>query len=319
MSKHNDENLAAEADAFDRVALERLEHGLVPDLMRLKSCDWFYNNLWRRPYLIQKECLRNLKFALSNFVGKSVLEIGSGMGHMSLEIARNGYDVIGLELSHEAVKIARKTACNTDQVEGMGSLEYVNADLFSWDTGHVFDNICFFMAMHHFPDLSKLLEKVESMMRPSGMLIVVEPCRDQWQMQDAAVAALIRLLLASQGAWYEKIEMPQSDKEMEAYVAECLREYRDAHDTPGETQSPNDNASWGGQMLEALRGRFTEVSLMPGFSSFYKIGGGIRNPDGSEEKVQQVAEMLHVFDQFAVKRGYLHPSDFLWAGRVGIL
>ena len=103
-------NLDKEADSFDQHVRERITHGMIPDLRRLQDCDWFYNNVWRRPYLMDLVFGRNLRFALKYRAGHSLLEIGSGPGHMTLEFARAGMEVTGLELSGECIKIARRFA-----------------------------------------------------------------------------------------------------------------------------------------------------------------------------------------------------------------
>ena len=43
--------LQKEAEAFDGQVDERIRHGFIPDLRRLKKVDWFYNNAWRIPNL----------------------------------------------------------------------------------------------------------------------------------------------------------------------------------------------------------------------------------------------------------------------------
>ena len=41
--------------------------------------------------------------------GASVLEIGCGPGYVSLETARAGYHVTGIDISQKAIEVARKT------------------------------------------------------------------------------------------------------------------------------------------------------------------------------------------------------------------
>jgi SAM-dependent methyltransferase len=290
-----------------------VEQGQIPDLRRAVPCDYFYNNIWRRPYLLDAECGRNFRFAAAHLEPGRILEIGSGPGHMSLELARAGFAVTGLELSGEAVAIARRFAAENPFVDGFGSLEYVQADFFAWEPVGRYDGVCFFNTLHHFADLERVLQRVEDVLRPGGRLVVVEPSRDWLGQREAAVAALIRWLLAAHDAWYQPLELPASAEAVRAGVNRCLREYREARDEGDAEQSPNDNAAYADQMLAALRARFEELRFEPGAAIFYKLGGGIRSR--SEEHARQIAELLRQFDTFAVQAGLLSAGEFLWAGR----
>ncbi|MBK7870822.1 MAG: class I SAM-dependent methyltransferase [Saprospiraceae bacterium] len=61
---------------------------------------------------------------------KSILEVGSGLGHMALELARNGHFVTGIELSSESVKVAETFASKNTHKANFGSLNYINSDFF---------------------------------------------------------------------------------------------------------------------------------------------------------------------------------------------
>jgi 2-polyprenyl-3-methyl-5-hydroxy-6-metoxy-1,4-benzoquinol methylase len=307
-------SLEREAEAFDRHARERVEHGQIPDLRRAVPCDYFYNNIWRRPYLLDAECGRNFRFAAAHLRPGRILEVGSGPGHMSLELARAGFLVTGLELSGVAVDIARRFALENPVLSGFGSLEYVQADFLDWQPGDRYDGVCFFNTLHHFNAVDRVLQRVEEILSPEGRLVVVEPARDWLGEREAAVAALIRWLLAAHGAWYQPIDLPASLLALEDGVDACLREYREARDAGEPAQSPHDNAVYGDDMLAALRRRFEEIAWTPGASIFYKLGGGIRG--GTEEQVRRTADLLHAFDRYAVQRGLLKAGEFLWAGRV---
>jgi SAM-dependent methyltransferase len=307
-------SLDREAEAFDRHARERVEHGQIPDLRRAVPCDYFYNNVWRRPYLLDAECGRNYRFAVAHLTPGRVLEVGSGPGHMSLELARAGFLVTGLELSAAAVDIARRFALENPFLNGFGSLEYVQADFLAWQPDDRYDGVCFFNTLHHFEAVDRVLQRVEKVLRPGGRLVVVEPARDWLGEREAAVAALARWLLAAHGAWYQPTDLPASVSAIEHGVTACLREYREARDEGEPAQSPHDNAAYADDMLAALRSRFEEIACVPGASIFYKLGGGIRGD--TEEQVRRTADLLHSFDQYAVQRGLLRAGEFLWAGRV---
>ncbi len=308
-----DESSLQEAEAFDRHARERAQHNHIPDLRQAQPCDWFYNNPWRRPYLVDMVFGRYFRFALSHLTGQTLLEVGSGVGHMSLEFARHGYHVTGIDLSGDAIETARQVAKQNPFLENWGALDYVMTDFTTWRPPQTFDNICFFGTLHHFDAVESVLSRVNTMLNSGGRLVIVEPARDWHNLQDAAIIGLIRRLLAAQGCWYEQLPLPSSLTDLEDYVHECLREYQQARDRAESFQSPHDNAASGTAMLAVIRRQFEEIAFEPSFSFFPRMGGGIRGE--SEETVKQMAQFLYLFDSYAVATGLMNPGGFLWAGR----
>jgi 2-polyprenyl-6-hydroxyphenyl methylase/3-demethylubiquinone-9 3-methyltransferase len=302
-----------EAEAFDKITRERVRHGFVPDLRKAGPCDWFYNNPWRRPHLTDKVFGRYFRFARTHASGGTLLEVGSGTGYLSLEMARSGFHVTGIDLSEESVKAARQTAEKNEFREDFGSLEYVAADFIEWNPPRRYDNVCFIGALHHFENPESVLDKVKGLLETDGRVIVVEPAREWVTGKDAAIIALIRLLLSMTGAWYEDLAVPSEMGELENYVRECLVEYGKARDTGGSGQSPHDNACKGGDILAALKSRFTEIACESGTAFFNRLGGGVRARD--EESARRLADFLHIFDCYAIKSGLMNPTGFLWAGK----
>jgi len=309
----NNPILREEAEAFGRHAQERYKHGHLPDLRRVTPCDWFFNNPWRRPYLINRECGRNLRFALQHFKPKSrLLEVGSGPGHMALEFAREGFGVTGLELAAGAVDIARQIAKENPCTGNFGSLEYVVDDFFAWEPLHKYDSACMFGTLHHFVDPGEVLDRLDTMLTDDAVVVIVEPSRDRHSIHDAAIVSMIRNILSVGGHYFQEIPAPASLEEFEARAAETLREYQDATDSAEIEQSPNDNSAFSGDMLAALRSRYDEIEFQWGDSFMFRLGGGIR---GDEREERALAQTLDVFDRYAVKSGLMNGGEFLFAGR----
>src|SRR5690606_23500920 len=104
--------------------------------------------------------------------------------------------VTGAELSSESVRIAREYTATCDKGDNVGTLEYINDDFMDWNPKEKFEIICFFLTLHHFEDPKMVLRKVSSMLKPEGRVIVIEPARDLFSYRNAAVVALIRMLLS---------------------------------------------------------------------------------------------------------------------------
>lgn len=315
-SLHLPEELRSEAAAFDARVLERVRHGLVPDLRHAVACDWFFNNPWRHPAYVDLVFGEYFRFAAGHLPkpGSRVLEVGSGLGHMTLELARRGHHVTGLELSPASVEVARRTAAAHPMPEGSGSLEYVNADFMSWEPGEAFDAVCFFLSLHHFTPPDAILARAAEVLAPGGVITVIEPARDWFSETNATTVALVRLLLSAGGMWHADLDLPADEAGLAEYVREVGTEYREAKDRGEAAQSPQDNSAFGTEMMAALRGRFDEIAYRPGFAFTPRLIGGVRG--ATEEETLRLATFLHMFDEYCVRRGLLQPGVFYYAGRL---
>lgn len=93
-----------------------------------------------------------------------VLEIGPGTGKATVDLARRGYAVTGIELSPELAALARRN---------VPEAEIVVADFEDWEPAEAgFDAICAFTAFHWVaPELR--YAKAARLLRPGGALAVV--------------------------------------------------------------------------------------------------------------------------------------------------
>ena len=120
-----------EADSFDKQSIFRIKKGLVPDLRRLKKNNFFFNNPYREPefYKIQWQPTIDRIIAIAKQdKRKKVLEIGCGTGFLSLELARNGLDVTGVDISKSSIKIASKFLKRNKVKKNFGKLNYLVLD-----------------------------------------------------------------------------------------------------------------------------------------------------------------------------------------------
>jgi 2-polyprenyl-3-methyl-5-hydroxy-6-metoxy-1,4-benzoquinol methylase len=305
-----------EAEAFDSRLKDRINNGHIPDLRKMQNCDWFYNNVWRRPYLVNMVYGKILQFALTNLRARSkVLEVGCGPGYISLELARNGFDVLGLDISEYCIQIANQYKQENTFLDGFGSLEYLKNDFTTFDfSENSFDAICFFQTLHHFNQPAVIIHKVKRLLKPGGIIIVNEPARDMITQKDAALYALIRVLLSVSNHWYEKRPIPVAEEEVDSFVKECLTEYIDAKDYDEGVQSVHDNSSYSNEILKNLERNFSRCCFEWDYSFVPRIVGGLRFE--SEEKMKETAEFLKTFDLYAIKLGLIQPGGFFYAGTV---
>jgi 2-polyprenyl-3-methyl-5-hydroxy-6-metoxy-1,4-benzoquinol methylase len=297
--------LDEERGAFDRRTRERIEHGFVPDLRRLAHVDWFYNNVWRDPRLVEIHWMPRIRRILDRARerGGQVLEIGCGYGMISLELARNGLHVVGVDLSEASIEIAEKYRDENPHREGFGSLEYRSGDIMDLRFAEgAFDTVVFFRSLHHLPGAEKLMERLHRWVKPNGRLLASEPIRAHVDRDTASFAALLRTLLPT---WQEaevRLGGAWSEKRWEARVDQIYREYafEDHHQ-----QSPLDNSLSHADVLCRVIERGFEIREKSFSDAFLdKMIGGLRGEDRYE-----LARFLKFLDDYLLAKEILPPTS----------
>lgn len=313
-TKKND--IVGEAQAFSERILDRTKNGFIPDLRNLSECDYFYKSFWRRPIyadLYFGEIVRGYVEQFSSHLnqGDVILDFGCGPGYCALELARAGFEVIALDISEEAIVVATgylkrleaegeslAIQYHVGSVELLAALPRVNGVLFSG-------------VLHHLPDCEDLVAKVKRQLLPNALIVAHEPQHTRFQYEDARVVATIRLFLMCSGLWHE--QTGESNFSFDAYVNQLHTEYaleRDPCEQSG--QSPNDLSVDGDEILAILRDNFLEIATHPTFSFIYRMMGGIRADEATEN---MLAAGLAKLDRLLVDSGDLNANYFMWVGR----
>ena len=98
-----------------------------------------------------------------------VVDLGCGTGWTSSFLARRGYDVLGLDLSPEAVAAARENY-------RLPNLRFEVYDFdHAWAGADDFDAALFFDSLHHAPDEEIALSNTYRMLKPGGVVVACEP------------------------------------------------------------------------------------------------------------------------------------------------
>lgn len=105
---------------------------------------------------------------------ENALEIGCGTGAFARELAKRCKRVVGIDMSKEMIRVARKRA------EGVLNLEFELADVMRWEFPQEwksrqgqkppkaqFDFVCSIATLHHL-EQRELLVKIREAMRPGG-------------------------------------------------------------------------------------------------------------------------------------------------------
>ena len=135
-----------EGDSLDHVALE------IPEDRTQQQVDFIVEQLDLAP-------------------GGRILDLACGHGRISLELARRGYAVTGLDLSPRSLALARAAA----EHEGL-RVDWVHADMREIPAGTPFDAVVnVFTAFGYFDDEvenRRVLEGVERALAPGGRLLI---------------------------------------------------------------------------------------------------------------------------------------------------
>lgn len=312
------EHIEEEAEAFNKRILERTKAGFIPDLRRAVKCDYFYKSFWRDPQFIDLYLgLINEGYLdlLSKYCPKNatILDVGCGAGYMSLELARNGYNVTAFDISAACIAEAKQVLASNPYKEGFGSLDYKVLALH--EASGEFDVVLFSVSLHHMPDLEGAINKAKELLKPEGHLLCYEPCHDRWEDKDAAQVALIRGLLSLTGHWHDPEDIQnqlQDEDGLDSLIKDVYDEYYFERDKNESGQSPHDNEATGEEMLTALQKNFKELEFRPGHSFIYRVLGGIR---GNDVDIQKLAQFIGAYDRLSIKKGFMNPNGFYFIGR----
>ncbi|MEC4721338.1 class I SAM-dependent methyltransferase [Noviherbaspirillum sp. CPCC 100848] len=318
----NNERLLQEGLAFDQQIDERIAHGHIPDLRRTKPCDYFYNNSWRRPGYVQLDFYEQftlIRDAISAGMSRKpqeirVLEVGCGPGYLSLELARAGFQVTGLDLSERCIQIASKFADEDPWISERGILRYIAGDYYTCDRLDIgsYDVVVFLGALHHFQDQSKVLQRSRDLLKTGGLIVAHEPARDRITRGNAAFAHLLSTILSLNNNFYTEQALLARRSELLDKVENVFSALRYENDSGEKTQSINDNDAGYAEMYPELRSTFEQIRFEWRYSFFHEFIGGLRF---DEEKNLQVAEFLKEMDRILVETEVLQGTEFFFVGR----
>lgn len=294
-----------EKKSFDKQAELRQGHGFVPDLRRLRKVNWFYNNVWRDPEYVKIHWLPKVKFVIdiAKKRGGRVIELGCGTGYLSLELARNGLDVLGVDVSAKSIEIANKYYKLNTFKRGFGKLRYMCRDFSALEfDGMQFDTAIFFRSLHHVEDIDSLLCKISVALKNKGNLIICEPIRGNFSMQSAEMAAILRAVSPTWIAYKNKLSNLCNKKQWNKYVKDIYKEYTYQDEFK---QSSMDNKTDSARKIIIAVGKFFTIKKTLYSDAFIdKLIGGLRGRDR-----YNLARFLKLLDNLLVSRNALPPME----------
>ena len=108
-------------------------------------------------------------------IGGDVLDICCGPGGISLELARNGLNVNGYDISPDAISVANKMKDENPFKNKFGKLNYECKDVQLIDFNNKrYDTIIGISAFHHIYDLEPFLFKCKASLTNNGMMVTFD-------------------------------------------------------------------------------------------------------------------------------------------------
>ena len=142
----------------------------------LKQQQELYDRGWRKELQAGKEergnLLTNLEFLAQTGLLKSndrILEIGCGIGTVVYELSKKGHDVIGIDISGEAIEYGRKKY-------GGIYLEIQAAEILPYED-ESFEVVLSFDLFEHIAEIDKHISEVKRVLRPGGYYLFQTPNR----------------------------------------------------------------------------------------------------------------------------------------------
>ncbi|MDN5325836.1 MAG: hypothetical protein PWP41_532 [Moorella sp. (in: firmicutes)] len=129
-----------------------------------------YDDWYKRPLgaLVDRVEKEPIYAYLDPHAGEHILDVGCGTGNFSLELARRGVKVTGIDISNPMLAKARKKAADA----GL-AIEFLHADAMNLPFGdNTFDKIVSVTALEFAPDLKAVLEESYRVLKPGGRMVI---------------------------------------------------------------------------------------------------------------------------------------------------
>ena len=259
-------------------------------------------SLWRRAAFVELTHKPNCKLLTSAIKGKNldILDVGCGTGFISLELARSGHSVLGLDKNETMIGIAKRSRDKTGN-SVKGRLKYEVANFAKWSgTKQSYDVILFSRILQDLPKPRNVLMKAHRLLKKHGQLVCLEYAYD---MKDKIAAQWLyqtRKILEIQGLYAS----PHLSDDPEEGVAHILEEA---------TLERKEHINTFREMIQPLKQLFHQelVSWHPYY--FWDILTDLRalNPRVEE----RLAQMIKSTEEYLLRTRLMHSELFLYKGR----
>jgi 2-polyprenyl-3-methyl-5-hydroxy-6-metoxy-1,4-benzoquinol methylase len=260
---------------------------------------------WRLLPIIELSALDTYHFvkAMISHPKRKILEVGCGNGYLSLELARDGHEVIGLDTSQEMINVAERTRDAHPTPSDFGKLTYSCADITSWQgkEDH-FDIVIMNRTVHHLHHLQSAIANVKHLLTSNGQFICQDYAYDRLNDQTASWMYSMQRLLFLSG-------LSEDDPTKATNDAQSIELLQTAW-----FQKSDHRLNRYEEMLQVFQALFHEQhsSWVPYL--FVSIGNAICNTTAEQEHA--FIPFLRNMEQYLIEKGYIQAVGFRYVGTV---
>ena len=261
---------------------------------------------WSSLPMIQLSALDTYQFVKSILPhpAQTIVEVGCGNGYLCLELARDGHEVLGIDVSPDIIEVAERSSTADPQPPGFGSLRYLCADMSTWPTPEArFDCVIFNRALHHLLALQQTMAQVQRLLKHGGKVICQDYAFDRFDERTACwLYQMQRVLFLSGRYASDPSTLPE-----EAASIEALR-------TAWLTRAAEHHLNRFDEMLSALHGTCHERLFAWVPYLFVYIGNGIRQV--ASEQGRELLTFLKRMEQYLIEHEAINAVGFRFVGSV---
>jgi SAM-dependent methyltransferase len=261
---------------------------------------------WSSATMIELSALDTYQFVKSMLSQprQTIVEVGCGNGYLCLELARDGHDVIGIDVSPDIIEVAERSSAAHPPPLGFGSLRYLCADVNTWQAREAsFDCVIFNRSLHHLSALQETMAQVQRLLKPGGRIILQDYAFDRFDEQTACWLYQMQCLLFLSGRYdADPATLPE-----EAASIEALR-------TTWLTRASEHHLNRFEEMMSVLHGACHERLFAWVPYLFVYIGNGIRHVAPEQER--ELLTFLKGMEQYLIEHTAIQAVAFRFAGSV---
>jgi 2-polyprenyl-3-methyl-5-hydroxy-6-metoxy-1,4-benzoquinol methylase len=288
------QRLAQEAELWGTVARQQAAE---------RPPDWRYHRTLRQNVIMHTAQID----AVLNRVqpGMSVLELGCGSGWLTLAMAQQGAAATGLDISGDALDIARHYY-ESIKHDVSGSATYAVTDLNALDLpDEAYDIVVAKGVLHHLVNLDVVIEQIHAALKPGGLFWVSDTNGDE-PLPAVLIASGLMMLLPTSISYPEKI------RGLARFGVQAPDRIRASIQADG--LSPFEGAGREHDWLRLITDRFEiERSIdEPAFTGY--ITAQVNMPDAV---ALPLLKGLHSIDSLLVRAGLLRSTHVVLYARKG--
>lgn len=129
----------------------------------------FYDSAEKLRYQYHYHLLPLFDRIAQEFPSGQLLEIGCSMGNDTIQFARRGMKVTGVDITEKAIELIQQRFTLYDE---KGDFKVADAEALPFEDS-VFDVVYSFGVLHHTPNTARAIEEVRRILRPGGKAFIM--------------------------------------------------------------------------------------------------------------------------------------------------